>query len=29
MAEASRNCYEANFTMKNLVDLLEAMMEEA
>lgn len=29
MAEASRNCYEANFTMKNLVDRLEAMMEEA
>ena len=29
MAEASRNCYEANFTMNNLVDRLEAMMEEA
>ena len=29
MAEAARNCFETNFSMKDLVDRLEAMMEEA
>ena len=29
MAQAARACYEKNFTMKDLVERLEAMMEEA
>lgn len=29
MAEAARNCFETNFSMKDLVDRLEAMMEES
>ena len=29
MARAARACYEKNFTMKDLVERLETMMEEA